>query len=357
MTKKRSLHNLPLLVLILLFLSSACTTGYETLGANTNPDYDPSEGPFKIAMQKDDITTYRKFIHNHPNSTHISKAIERLGELLVGEGEKEALEAYVKTFPNYRHKVAEALEEIQLLEKVNEHMNEIELLTYDRSKIKIRRGEHFYSYHYYKAFVKLEDAMGMDADYEIRIDGHKHPDFIQVILMPGVSFAMEESFHALSNVRYKIVVSQSAPLGKYKLEIIFGTYRLENNEWVRRDGSNTTHEIEIVANEIIDPQEPQVDFRAIGYFAEKEAEAKQLLKRLRPPSKEDFGEHYMYAYNMAQYTVWAEKFHNFRAIAYYHLKKASQSSTPEISQKAKQYLNQLGSLIQKLEFIPYEIGG
>lgn len=350
-----------LLLFLLAGLSLTACIGpldelHEGVGGSAR-SYDPSDSVFTLARAKDDIVTYRKFIHNHPNSRHISAAINRLGEMLVEAGNKDALETYAKSFPQYQHKVATILDEIHLIERVNHHMNEDEALQKDSSKLKIRRGELFYAQHYFKAFLRMEEAQGMGAIYEVRVDKHVHPDFITVELMPGVSFAMEESFHAMTNIRYKLMVSQSAPLGKYKVEITFGSYRKEENQWKRKDGSGVVHEIEVLDNKITGPAELRCDFRAVSYFNEKAAEADQTLRRLRPPLIPDFGNHYMYAYNLAEYTVRVEKYRTFQGIATYHLQLATQSADPAISQAATEHLQQVNSKYPvAMEFIPYEVG-
>ncbi len=353
MSKANRLNYLFLLLLPLLFTLSACAQGFGVDTSSSAKRYDPSDGPFKLAQVKDNINTYRKFVHNNPNSRHLPMAINRLGELLVLQGEKEPLETFVKTFPEYKHKVTAALDEIHLIEKVNQHMNEDPALAKDSSHLKIRRGEWFYAHHYFKAFVKLEDTQGLGAMYELRIDKHKHPDFIRIELMPGVSFAMEESFHALTNVRYKIVVAQSAPLGKYKVDVAFGAYRREEGRWKRRDGSGVVHEIEVINDDVTDIEELRVDFRAVSYFAEKMAEARQHLKHLRPPTTTEFSKHYMYAYDLAEYTVRVEKYQTFQAMVLYHLYIASQNSDPVFSRQANLYLQQLGPQPPGLEFVPY----
>ncbi len=235
-------------------------------------------------------------------------------------------------------------------------MNEDEALQKDSSHLKIRRGEFFNAHYYFKAFLRLEDSQGMGAIYEIRIDKHKHPAFIQIALMPGVSFAMEESFHAMTNVRYKIMVAKSAPLGTYKIETTFGVYRKEDSGWQRKDASGVVHEIEVLDDKITGLEELRWDFRAASYFSEKSAEADQVLNRLRPPLTSEFGNHYMYAYNLAEYTVRVEKYRTFQAVATYHLRLASQSPDPDVSQLATQYLQQLSSRYPAaMEFIPYDI--
>ncbi|MBI5789616.1 MAG: hypothetical protein HZA78_12260 [Candidatus Schekmanbacteria bacterium] len=317
-----------------------------------NEPQDTSAGPFQLAQAKDDVISYRKFVHNFPNSRFLPQAVERLGELLVAEGNKESLEAYVKSFPDYQHKVSEALHEIQLIELVNQHMDEDERLPADRLNLKIRRGELFYAHHYFKGFVKLEDAIGMNAEYEVRVEKALMPEFIGVELLPGVSFAMEEKFHAMTNIRYRLLVAQSAPLGKYKAEVTFAVYRKEGNKWVRRDGSGVVHEVEVLDNYIGNQDELDVDFRAVTYFREKAAEAQQTLNRLKPPAKDEFSEHYMYAYNLAEYTVRMEKYRTFQAIAYYHLQKAGTSSDLTLNQKAVNYLQKLGMARPEVEFVP-----
>ncbi len=356
MSKSNPTNYLFLLLLAGLFSLAACAQGVG--GGVSSPGtrgYDPSDGPFRLAQTKDEISTYRKFIHNNPNSRHLPPAINRLGELLVEHGEKEPLETFVKTFPEYKHKVTDALDEIHLIEKVNQHMNEDPALEKNSRQLKIRRGEWFYARHYFKAFVKLEDVQGLEAMYELRIDKHKHPDFIKIELMSGVSFSMEESFHALTNIRYKIIVAQSAPLGKYKVELAFGTYRREDGRWKRRDGSGIVHEIEVLNDDVTDVEELRVDFRAVSYFAEKMADARQRLKHLRTPTTGEFSRHYMYAYDLAEYTVQAEKYWTFQMLARYHLYIASQNSDPALSQQANQYLQQLGPAPPGLEFVPYTL--
>ncbi len=345
------------LIIVSLPLSlSACKEQSNFLEYAPPVPRDPSEGPFKLARAKDDIITYKKFIHNHPNSKYLPAAISRMGELLVIEGKKESLEAYVKTFPKYKHKVSSALNEITLIEKLNEQMNETDELKFNNTKLKIRRGELFYAHNYFKAFTKLEDAMGLDAEYDIRIDTIHAPDFIKVVLMPGVSFAMEESFHALSNARYKIMVAESAPLGKYRVEITFGAYRKEEGNWVWRDGSGIIHEIEVIDNAVTDPVDLLIAFRGVSYFAEKEAEAKQRRNLLRPPTNTtEFGKHYMYTYDLADLTVLAEKYRTYRGISRHHLEMASQSEDPAISQQARAYLQQLGPAPNGVNFIPFTI--
>jgi len=264
---------------------------------------DPSLAPYYAARNTNTIDSYWNFVRRFPTSPYAAEAKKKIAALLLENPERDKLRNFIREFPDFAYLVKPALEKIETEDAIRGHLP-VEIRK--NEEVVVRAGEVFYCHKYFKAFVGTLEYVGEkpEYDYEVRLTQVVAPKFIEVEFYPELCFAMEEKFHGLVNVFYKIGVAEDAPPGEYDVEVIVGLFRrFADGRVEQKDGTGFSHHIRVVKSE---PGEKawvsEKDFAAapglfsrlvaggilvtdagregFAYFAETIGDEKQLVARL-----------------------------------------------------------------------------
>jgi hypothetical protein len=312
----------------------------EGIGSAVAPR-DPADYAYHTAMTKNKPNAYWRFLEHHGESRHADEAKIKLAKLLVEERDKAELLKYSLHFPSHKHLIVDVLEEIETVEKINEHLR---TNLADGDRVIVRPGEIVYSRGYFKAYAGFPEEWEETGEvtYEIKLEQVISPKFIEVELLADQSFIMVEKFDALVNIHYRIKVYSDAPPGEYKATAIIGAYqRFSPDEDFRKGGKEAGLIVEVVQHPLASVELLEVDFEAAKYFQERQEKMQVALNDLKAPEGTAFGTQYMYKFNLANYTTRLAEYKTAQAVACYHLKLAAESSAPEIATQAQAVINKL----------------